>query len=273
MNSRLAEILTEKRQEVHRLKKRGLPRNRVRYPFRTRDFLGAISAPNRVNLIAEIKFASPSTGIIRKEGDPLIIGQAYEEAGAAAISLLTDKKFFNGGLEVLPQLKKAVSLPVLRKDFIVDEIQVVESFMYGADAILLIVRLLSQRQLKSLINLCKELSLATLVEVHDRKDLEKALESDTKIIGINNRNLETFEVDLRTTMALAPLVPNRHITVSESGISNGNHIHSLMRSGINAVLVGSSIMKSDDVLGKAKELVQAGKGSDGKGQNLRHNKS
>lgn len=273
MNSPLAEILKEKREEVHRLKKRGLPWKRVRYPFPTRDFLGAISVPDRVNLIAEIKFASPSAGIIRKEEDPLTIGQTYEEAGAAAISLITDKRFFNGSLAYLPRLKEAVSLPVLRKDFILDEIQVVESFMYGADAILLIVRLLSQRQLKSLINLCKELGMVTLVEVHDRKDLEKALESDTKIIGINNRNLETFEVDLRTTMALAPLVPNRHITVSESGISNGNDIQSLMRSGINAVLVGSSIMKSDDVLGKARELVLAGKRSDGKGQNLRHNKS
>lgn len=265
MNSPLAEILTEKREEVHRLKKRGLPWDRVRDPYPTRDFMGAISVPDRINLIAEIKFASPSAGIIRKEGDPIIIGQTYEEAGAAAISLLTDKRFFNGGLEYLPRLKKAVSLPVLRKDFIVDEIQVRESFMYGADAVLLIVRLLSQRQLKSLINLCKGLGMATLVEVHDRNDLKKALESDAKIIGINNRNLETFEVDLRTTMALAPLVPNRHISVSESGVSNGNDIQSLRRSGINAVLVGSSIMKSEDVLGKARKLVLAGKRSNGKG--------
>lgn len=264
MNSRLAEILTEKRGEVHRLKKRGLPWNRVRDPSPTRDFRDAISVPDRVNLIAEIKFASPSAGIIRKEGDPVIIGQTYEKAGAAAISLLTDKRFFNGGLEYLPRLKKAVSLPVLRKDFIVDEIQVRESFTYGADAILLIVRLLSKRQLKSLINLCKDLGMATLVEVHDRQELEKALESEAKIIGINNRNLETFEVDLRTTMALAPLVPSRHITVSESGISNGEDIQLLMRSGINAVLVGSSIMRSDDVLGKAKELFLAGKRPDGK---------
>ena len=265
MNSRLGEILTEKREEVHRLRKSGLPWNRVRDPSPARDFLGAISVPDRVNLIAEIKFASPSAGIIRKEENPLIIGQTYEEAGAAAISLLTDKRFFNGSLEVLPQLKKAVSLPVLRKDFILDEIQVRESSMYGADAILLIVRLLSQRQLRSLMNLCKDLGMATLVEVHDRKDLEKALESDAKIIGINNRNLETFEVDIRTSMTLAPLVPNRHITVSESGISNGKDIQSLMRSGINAVLVGSSIMKNDDVFGKARELVLAGKRSDGKG--------
>jgi indole-3-glycerol phosphate synthase len=167
--------------------------------------------------------------------------------------------------EYLPRLKKSVSLPVLRKDFIVDEIQVRESFMYGADAILLIVRLLSQRQLKSLMNLCKDLGMVTLVEVHDRQDLEKALESEAGIIGINNRNLETFEVDFCTTMALAPLVPNRHITVSESGIGNGYDIQLLMRSGINAVLVGSSIMKSDDVLGKARELVLAGKRPDGKG--------
>jgi indole-3-glycerol phosphate synthase len=265
VNSRLAEILVEKREEVHRLKERGLPWNRVHDPSPPRDFRGAISVPDRVNLIAEIKFASPSAGIIRKDGDPLIIGQTYEKAGAAAISLLTDKRFFNGGLEVLPRLKKAVSLPVLRKDFIVDEIQVRESFMYGADAILLIVRLLSQQQLKSLIKLCKDLGMDALVEVHDKKDLENALESEANIIGINNRDLETFEVDLRTTMALAPLLPNRHISVSESGISNKDDIQLLTRSGINAVLVGSSIMRSDDLFHKARELVLAGKRPDGKG--------
>jgi indole-3-glycerol phosphate synthase len=264
MNSRLAEIIAEKHREVHRLKKVGPPRNGIRDVSPVRDFRGAISVPNRVNLIAEIKFASPSMGIIRKEGDPLLIGQTYEEAGAAAISLLTDKRFFKGDLESLPRLKKAVSLPVLRKDFIVDEIQVRESFIYGADAILLIVHLLSQQQLKSLMNLCKDLGMVALVEVHDREDLEKALECEAEIIGINNRNLETFEVDLSTTVELVPLVPNRHIIVSESGISNGNDIQVLMRSRVQAVLVGSSIMKSDDVLGKARELVFAGKLPDGK---------
>ena len=140
-----------------------------------------------------------------------------------------------------------------------------ESYLYGADAILLIVRLLSQPHLKSLMKLCEDLGMVTLVEVHDRRDLEKALECEAEIIGINNRNLETFEVDLRTTVELAPLVPNRHITVSESGISNGNDIQVLMRSSVQAVLVGTSIMKSDDVLGKARELVLAGKRPDGKG--------
>lgn len=273
MNSRLAEILAEKHREVHKLKKIGLPRDGICNVSPVRDFTGAISVPNRVNLIAEIKFASPSMGIIRKEGDPLIIGQAYEEAGAAAISLLTDKRFFKGGLESLPKLKKRVSLPVLRKDFIVDEIQVRESFTYGADAILLIVRLLSKQRLKSLMTLCKGLGMVALVEVHDRQDLVKALDCEAEIIGINNRNLETFEVDLRTTVELAPLVPNSHIIVSESGISDSNDIQVLRRSCVQAVLVGSSIMKSDDVLGKVRELVFAGKIPDGKNQNLRHNKS
>jgi len=265
MDSQLSEILAEKHEEVDRLKKRGVPRNRDNDVPPIRDFKGAISAPSRINLIAEIKSASPSTGIIRGKVDPLKIGQIYEEAGAAAISLLTDKRFFRGDLRHLPGLKKATSLPILRKDFIVDEIQVRESFLWGADAILLIARILSGQELKKFLGTCQRLGMAALTEVHDRNDLSKAIECGAEIIGINNRDLDTFKVSLKTTLELAPLVPEGHVVVSESGIKNGNDIRLLMRSGVHAVLVGTGLMKSLDIGKKARDLVWAGRIEDGKG--------
>jgi indole-3-glycerol phosphate synthase len=265
MNSRLVEILVEKRKEVDRIRERGLSAHRGNGIPPIRDFKAAISVPSKINLIAEIKFASPSTGVVHRRKDPLKIGQIYEEAGAAAISLLTDNKFFEGDINHLPRLKKAISLPILRKDFIIDEIQVEESFLYGADAILLIARILSQQQLKRLLGTCQELGLDSLIEVHDRNDLEKAIECRAEIVGINNRNLDSFEVNLSTTIKLAPLVPENHIVVSESGVRTGKDIHLLRKSGVRAVLVGSSIMKSDNMAEKVRELVWAGRMQDGTG--------
>ena len=259
MHSRLREILIEKRKEVDRLKKKGISTPGEDGLPPARDFMGAISVPHEIGLIAEIKFASPSAGTIRKKTDPLTIGRMYEEAGAAAISLLTDKKFFQGELENLPLLKRAISLPILRKDFIIDEIQVRESSLWGADAILLIARILSGQQLKRLLDISHELGLSALTEVHDKDDLQKAIECGAEIIGINNRDLDTFKVDIRTTIELATLVPERHILVSESGISKGEDIQSLKATGIQAILVGSALMRSDDIAGKTRELVDAGK--------------
>lgn len=260
MPNLLAEIFSEKQKEVTLLRDtwRSVDRER-KPPFPIRDFKGAISTPGQINLIAEIKFASPSAGIIREGVDPLTVGRTYEEAGASAISLVTDKRFFGGDLENLPRLKKSVHLPILRKDFIIDEIQVKESFLYGADAVLLIARILPRQQLKELLLVCHALALAPLTEVHDRHDLEKAIDCGADIIGINNRNLETLKVDPRTTIELAPLVPDRAIAVSESGIDNRRDIQLLKRSGVQAVLVGTSIMKSGDVARKTRELVHAGK--------------
>jgi indole-3-glycerol phosphate synthase len=175
------------------------------------------------------------------------------------LSLITDKRFFKGDQEQLPHLKKEISLPVLRKDFIIDEVQVKESFLYGADALLLIARILSVSKLRTLLKMCKELDMAPLTEVHDRRDLYKALDCGAEIIGINNRDLDTFKVDLHTTLELAPLVPGRCVTVSESGISSVNDIRLLKKCGVNAVLVGSSLMKSDNIMLKTQELVSAGK--------------
>jgi indole-3-glycerol phosphate synthase len=257
MHHRLVEILAEKKNEVEKLKKapafeadHGLPAQR--------DFKAVISVPQRISLIAEIKFASPSAGLIREKTDPTLVGRVYEQAGAAAVSLLTDKRFFKGDLNQLPRLKRAISLPILRKDFIIDGVQVREAFLYGADAILLIARILSQPQLAELISMCRELGMAPLTEIHDAADLEKAVESGADIIGINNRDLDTFKVDIHTTSALAPLVPEDCILISESGIEKVADIMSLKNSGIQAVLVGSALMRSNDPAAKTTEFVNAG---------------
>ena len=257
MHRRLAEIIAEKRKEVARLKKSMPVYSGPELPP-MRDFRAAVSGHRRINLIAEIKFASPSAGVIRPETDPVSIGRIYQEAGAAAISLLTDKYFFKGDLNYLPPLKKAVSLPILRKDFIIDEVQVREAFMFGADAVLLIARILSHNQLAELISACRELKMACLTEIHDRVDLDKSIKCGADILGINNRDLDTFAVDIKTTFELAPEVPGDRILISESGIASGNDIVSLKRTKIQAVLVGSALMGSDDLAGKTAELVNAG---------------
>ena len=257
MHKRLSEILAEKKIEVARLKKT-MPVHSDHNLPPIRDFKTAISAPGRINLIAEIKFASPSAGLIRSKADPILIGRIYEDAGAAAISLLTDQRFFQGDLKHLPRLKKAVCLPILRKDFIVDEIQVRQAFIYGADAILLIARILSQAQLAELISACRELGMDALTEVHDRDDLEKALECGAEIIGINNRDLDSFTVDVNTTFELAPLVPDARVIISESGLATEADIRSLKDTRVQAVLVGSALMRNDNLAGKTAELVAAG---------------
>jgi indole-3-glycerol phosphate synthase len=259
MHSRLLEIIEEKKREVDLLKIKG-----INFPMAgdipgIRDFKSAIARPGRINLIAEIKFASPSAGAIREKTDPAKIGRIYEQAGASAISLLTDQKFFHGHLEYLPKVKQTVTLPILRKDFILDEIQIREALIWGADAVLLIVRILSGEQLKELLSLCRENNLAALVEVHDRDDLEKALESKAEIIGINNRDLDTFKINLKTTQELAAVIPEGLIVVGESGIQTRMDLEGLKGTGVNAVLIGSSLMGSDDIESKTREMVEAGR--------------
>jgi len=257
VHASLEKILVEKRKEVDILKNRNRSTHGDNNVPPIRDFKCVISVPDKISLIAEIKFASPSAGIICKKTDPVTIGKIYEKAGAAAISLLTDKKFFGGDLNYLSRLKKAISLPVLRKDFIIDEVQVRESFLGGADAILLIARILSYRQLKDLRDICHDLGMAALVEVHDKQDIEKAVACGADIVGINNRDLNTFNVSLETTLKLAPLVPEGHIIVSESGVKNKGDLQLLKQAGIQAVLVGTSLMKSKDIGKKTRELVGA----------------
>lgn len=260
MHSLLKQILEHKRDEVARLKRQGLPPGREKVS--RRDFRKAISVPGRIGLIAEIKFASPSAGTIREQSDPRAIGRLYEEVGAAALSLITDEKFFRGNRRHLPLLKQSISLPILRKDFIIDEAQLLESARLGADAVLLIARLLSMGQLGDFLAACRELELEPLTEVHDRADLEKAVACGAAIIGINNRDLQTFKVDLRTTAELAPVIAATHVVVSESGVKSGTDIHFLRGFGVHAVLVGTSLMGSDDVAGKLRELVEAGRSAE-----------
>lgn len=260
MHAQLLKILAEKEREVDRLKKEGISTGSGTESLSRCDFKGAISIPGRISLIAEIKFASPSAGIISKNRDPIQIGRMYETAGAAAISLITDKRFFSGDIQMLPHLKRATSLPILRKDFIIDAIQIRESFLHGADAVLLIARILTPKRLSELLALSRELEMTCLTEVHDRVDLEKAIACGADIIGINNRDLDTFKVDISTTFDLAPLVPTGCVLIGESGISNARDVRLLKDRGLNAILVGTSLMKNRDLIKKTSELVQAGIG-------------
>jgi indole-3-glycerol phosphate synthase len=259
MHDVLRKILAEKQRELQKLREDGGVQVDQGPAHGIRDFEEAVSAPGGINLIAEIKFASPSAGTIRKDLDPIEVGGVYQAAGAAAISLLTDKTFFGGDLANLPRLKEAVSLPILRKDFILDEMQIRQSYIFGADAILLIARILPTKRLKKLLTLCRALGMAALTEVHDRDDLTKAIDCGANIIGINNRDLDTFAVDLKTTVKLIPLVPPDCIIVSESGIHEGADLQVLKAERTHAVLIGTALMKSRDLHQKAAELVQAGK--------------
>ena len=263
MHDKLKEILVEKEREVQKLRE-AMPVFDWEVTPPLRNFRKALLGKRGATVIAEIKFASPSAGIIRPQTDVAPIGRIYEECGAGAISLITDKTFFGGDLSRLPLLKAAVNLPVLRKDFIIDELQIMESAACGADAILLIARILKSKRLSSLISFCRETGLSALTEVHDRKDLHKAVDCGADIIGINNRNLDTFEVDLETTRKLAPFVPDHCLVVCESGILSGNDIQSLSGIRINAFLVGSAIMASRTMSKTLRELVDAAEKSDGK---------
>ena len=208
-----------------------------------------------LSLIAEVKKASPSRGLIRADFDPAEIAAAYEEAGASAISVLTDEKYFQGRLEYLEAVHRAVSLPVLQKDFIIDPYQVYEARATLADAILLIVAALPRERLSELMPLAGELGMASLVEVHTAEELDAALEIGARIIGINNRDLRTFETKLDTTIGLADRVPGDRILVSESGIFTRADVERLMTVGVDAVLVGEALMREPDPGVKIRELL------------------
>lgn len=255
MRREIAEILRTKARDARRLRELGV---KAVVADRPRDFLGAMGRQGRCGLIAEIKFSSPSSGILRKRGDPVAIGKRYEEAGACALSVLTESRYFGGDIRFLPRLREAVSLPILRKDFLVHEVQVAESAAFGSDAVLLIASFLSPRRLAAMIAACRRARLAPLTEVHDEHDLEKALACGAQIIGINNRDLRTFRVNLAVTERLARLIPSGCFLVSESGIRSGEDVRRLRDAGAHAVLVGSALMRSGDVLDKARELVMRG---------------
>lgn len=224
------------------------------------DFAAAlrgIGARHAVPLIAEVKKASPSAGLIRADFNPVQIAQTYADNGAAAISVLTEIKYFQGSLSHLRDIREALGdkrVPLLRKDFIFDPYQVYEARAYGADGLLLIVAILTPDKLRRLLALSRKLGMECLVEVHDEAEVEVALKSDARIIGINNRDLRTFKTDLSTTERLRPLIPKDKIVVSESGIKGRNDVAKLKRWGVDAVLIGESLMASSDIAARMKEL-------------------
>ena len=252
----LEEIVRCKKVEIKLHKKqRPLKELRNRRQHRKRDFAAAI-AKKGLNIIAEVKKASPSKGVIREDFNYLQIADIYEKNGASAISVLTEEKYFKGSLCFLSEITKQAKVPVLRKDFIIDSYQIYESKYFGADAILLIAALLDKTTLKKFLGLARKLGLACLVEVHNKEELECALECKPEIIGINNRNLKTFKVDINTTLDLIPLIPSgQSIIVSESGIHGAKDVRRLKKAGVNAVLIGESLMRAGNIGRKLKEFL------------------
>lgn len=227
-----------------------------------RDFAAALRAPARgdVALVAEVKKASPSAGVIRADFDPVAIAKTYEAGGASCLSVLTDEKFFQGSLEYLKAIRHAVQLPLLRKDFIIDPRQILEAIEWGADAILLIVAILDDAQLRNLQKLAADAGLAALVEVHDEPELDRALAAGSSIIGVNNRDLKTFTVDLGTTERLAAKLKaapggDATLLVAESGIHTRADVERLRQCGAQAILVGESLMREQDIQAKMRRLL------------------
>lgn len=241
----LAEILQTKQQEIENLQPRATElRRRALKRTDFRSFRVALErSDGKITIIAEVKKASPSAGTIVEAFDPIGIARNYERAGASAISVLTDEKFFQGKLEYLSEIRDAASLPLLRKDFVLDEIQVAESAANGADAILLIVAALEQKQLIDLKNAAAKYQLGVLVEVHTLEETERAIGAGAEIIGVNNRDLATFEVDLGVTEKLSGEIPDHVVLVSESGIKSTADVARVKACGVDAILVGEALMR------------------------------
>jgi indole-3-glycerol phosphate synthase len=220
-----------------------------------RDFAAALS-DGTLRVIAELKKASPSRGVLCQDYRPQEIARGYEAAGAAALSVLTEEVFFRGSLAHLREAREVIQLPVLRKDFILDEYQIYESAAAGADAVLLIVAALSDGELRSLLELSERLRLAALVEVHTDEELDRALAAGARIIGVNNRNLKTMVVNLETSIRLRPRIPANCLTVSESGIKTGDDLRRLAEAGFNAALIGERLMEAPDPGGELATLLE-----------------
>jgi indole-3-glycerol phosphate synthase len=255
----LSRILDWKRHEVAQARQ-ALPLGELRQRLTdlppTRGFRQALQGRERLGtrIIAEIKKASPSAGLIRADFDPVAIATTYARHGAAAISILTDEKFFQGQLAYLTAVRQAVPLPLLRKDFVIDPYQLYEARLAGADAVLLIAAALDVRALTDLAVLSLELGLEPLVEVHTAAEIEKALECPCRVIGINNRNLHTFHTDIATTVALLPNIPEGYVVVSESGLQDRPTIAQLEAHGVAAFLIGESLMREADMGAKLAAL-------------------
>lgn len=255
----LDEIVSKKKERLEHAKTIVSPRDiksRIEDIEKPRDFKAAIkrNSNEKIKLIAEIKKASPSKGIIREIFDPVEIAGIYEKKHVSAISILTEEDFFQGRLEFIPAVKEITTIPLLRKDFIFDEYQIYESRANEADAILLIAAILDKNQANEYIHLAKELGLSVLFEMHDSKELEMALLIDADIIGINNRDLKTLKVDINSTFKLKKEIPPDKIVVSESGIKTKDDVLSLEAAGIDAVLIGTAFMEAEDIGKKIEEF-------------------
>lgn len=251
----LEEIINYKRSEVAESKIDRPYRDNI-IPSQNKGVFKRALAKPKVCLIAEVKKASPSKGVFVKDFDPVKIAAIYEKGGASAISVLTDNRFFQGSIDDLKKVKAEINLPILRKDFIIDPYQIYQSRTIGADAVLLIAAVLDKTKLKEFIMLANELGLDALVEIHSLEELEKALLCGAEIIGINNRDLKTFNTDIANTIRLARYIPDHCLVVSESGISTFTDVQKLEEVGIDAILVGEALVTSNNIEGKITELLE-----------------
>ena len=254
----LDDIVARKKERLIELKSKSIQaelEKAAALASKPRDFAAALEQAGKPAVIAEIKKASPSAGEIRAHLDVAEIAKRYERAGAAAISVITEEDFFQGKLKYLTEVKTAVSLPILCKDFIFDPVQVLAARAAGADSLLLIAAILEQASLVELLTMARSFGMDCLVEVHGEEEMVRVLETDARIIGINNRDLRTFQVSLATTFRLRPSVPSDRLVVSESGIQQQEDLHSLGAVGVDAVLVGTSLMRAEDPGAKLRELL------------------
>ena len=254
----LKEILRTTRKEIEK-RKLNLPLEKLKARFKNpppiRSLQKALVNSKGIALIGEVKKASPSAGLIRKEFFPENLAQCYEKNGAVAISVLTEEKFFKGNLSYLSKIREKVNVPILRKDFILDEYQIWESRCFGADVILLIVSILNNEEIKRFSRISQALQMEILLEIHSQEEWRRISGLPGKLIGINNRDLKNLEIDLHTTFKLVPLIPKDRIIISESGIKNREDVLDLEKAGIKGILVGETIMKSDDIAKKIRGLL------------------
>ncbi|WP_404310868.1 indole-3-glycerol phosphate synthase TrpC [Neorhodopirellula lusitana] len=254
----LDDILVKTRQTIARDKQDVAPeslRSQIADMPACRDFHGSLAATDQVRLIAEVKRASPSAGLIREDFDPAKIAQAYEQGGAACISVLTDEPFFQGSLDFLKAVRAAVDLPILRKDFIVDEYQLLQARAAGADAVLLIAECLSEAEMVQLDQQASDLGLQTLIELFEPSNLEAVLATKTRLVGVNNRDLRTFKTDLNHTIEVAKNIPADRLIVGESGIRTHADVQHLQSGGVKAILVGESLMRQPDIQQATRSLL------------------
>jgi indole-3-glycerol phosphate synthase len=259
VNGKLLDIVERKKKNLIEAKKKysiDELRDQIDNSPPIRDIKSALTSPSTpIKIIAEVKKASPSKGIIREDFDPVKIAKIYEANGAAAVSVLTEENFFLGSLDYLRKIREVVNIPLLCKDFIFDEYQVYQFRIYGADAFLLIAAILDNRKLKYLLKTGRELEMQALVEVHNLEELKRVLQTEAEIIGINNRDLKTFKTDIATTEHLIKEIPQGKVVVSESGINTAEDISRLRRCGAHAFLIGESLMREKDITKKLAELL------------------